>query len=373
LSRARIVSLFIALAALSAVLAACGGGSSNDPQAIVEEATLKGVESGKLDLALDVGVQGKKSGNVKINLSGPFQSEAEAELPELDLSFAANGKLGGEKVDREGSLTLLGNKAFVGYEGTEYEVDSTTFGIVKSTLDEQGGKGKSGEATACREAASKLDLNDFVENLKSAGSADVGGTETTKVSGDLNTPAAVEALSELLKEPTCSEQLSSTGGPLPSTAELEEAESTFKNSVKSAHVDLYVGDDHIVRRIVAKATVEPKGSDKGSAKRVDLDLDMTLTGVNEEQSISAPASSKPLSDLFLRLGINPIELLGQLQGGGGIAGLGGLLEKLNQAGSHERSQEGPAAGGGGGQQSYYECLGEAHSATDIQNCTGLLQ
>jgi len=367
------LSVFVALVALSAALAACGGSSSDDPQTVVEEATLKGIESGKLNLAVDVNVQGKKGGEVDVSLSGPFQSEDEAEYPELDLAFSSKGSLGGKDLNREGGFTLLGNKAYVAYEGTEYEVDSTTFNFVKSMLKQQGG-GKSSEIAACQEAASELELSDFVENLKSDGSAEVGGTSTTKVSGDLDATSAVEAFSTLIEDPKCSEQLSAAG-PLPSAAELDKAKSTVKDSLKSAHVDLYVGDDHIVRRITAQATIEPPKSSKSGAKRVELDLDLSLTGVNEEQTIAAPSSAKPLSDLFLKLGINPIELLGAFQNAGS-EGLGGLLEGLSEAGggaSSGGSGGGGGNSGGGGQQSYYECLGEAHTPVDIQNCTGLLQ
>jgi hypothetical protein len=369
------LSVFVALVALSAAFAACGGGGSDDPQTVVEEATLKGIESGKLNLAVGVNVQGEKGGKVDVNLSGPFQSESEAEYPELDLAFSAKGSLGGKDLNREGGLTLLGNKAYVAYEGTEYEVDSTTFNFVKSMLKQQAGKqGKSGEIAACQEAASELELSDFVENLKNAGSAEVGGTSTTKVSGDLDATSAIEAVSTLIENPKCGEQLSAAG-PLPSAAELDKAKSTVGESLKSAHVDLYVGDDHIVRRITAQATIEPPKSSKAGAKRVELNLDLTLTGVNEEQTISAPSSAKPLSDLFLKLGINPIELLGTFQNSGS-QGLGGLLEGLSEAGGSGSGGGGSAGGGGssgGGQQSYYECLGEAHTPVDIQNCTGLLQ
>ena len=368
------LSVFLALVAMSAALAACGGGSSDDPRTVVEEATLKGVESGKLNLAVDVNVQGKKGGKVDVALSGPFQSESEAEYPELDLALSSKGSLGGKDLNREGGITLLGNKAYVAYEGTEYEVDSTTFNFVKSMLKQQSGEqGKSSEIAACQEAAGELELADFVENLKSDGSADVGGTSTTKVSGDLDATAAVEAVSTLIEDPKCSEQLSAAG-PLPSAAELDKAKSTVKDSLKSAHVDLYVGDDHIVRRIVAQATIEPPKSSKSGAKKVELDLDLTLTGVNEEQTISAPSNSKPLSDLFLKLGINPIELLGAFQNGGS-EGLGGLLEGLTEAGGSSGGGSSSGGGGnsGGGQQSYYECLGEAHTPVDIQNCTGQLQ
>jgi hypothetical protein len=363
LTRTRIVALFVALVTLSAALGACGGGGS-DPQSIVEEATLKGIESGDLDLSLEVGVEGKKPGKVDVSLSGPFQSENEAELPQLDLAFTVKGNLGGKDLDREGGLTLLGNEAYVGYEGTEYEVDSTTFSFVKSLIKKQSGQDGSNEISACQDAVAELEVADFIDNLKDEGSAQVGGTDTDKVSGDLNATGALEALSDLVDDPACAEQLSAAA-PLPSSAELDKAKSTVEDSVKSAHVVLYVGDDHIIRRLVAQATIEPPKGSKASARKMEIDLDLTLTGVNEDQTISAPASTKPLSALFVKLGINPIELLGAFQSGGGAQSLGKLLEKFSGI---------PGAGSsGGGRQAYLECLGEAGTPVDMQDCTGLLQ
>jgi hypothetical protein len=373
LIRLRILALFAALIALASVLAACGGGGSDDPHDIVSEATLQGIESGQISMTLGLGVEGKKSGHLDVSLSGPFQSEEDAELPELDLTAKANGTLGGEKIDFEGGLTLLGgNRAFVEYEGVSYAVDSTTYNYVKSLAKRQGGGEQSSEVTACQEAAGELQVADFVENLKGGGSADVGGTTTTKVSGDLDAPGALDAFTELIEDPACGEQLEAAGA-LPSTAELDKAKSTVKDSVKAAHVDLYVGDDHIVRRISAQATIEPSNdSQSRGVKHVEIDFDLTLTGVNEDQTISAPQQSKPLSALFIKLGINPLELLGMLQGGGGAGGLGSLLEGIGSAGN-DSSGGGGSGNSGGGQQAYLNCLKEAATPVDIQNCTGLLQ
>jgi hypothetical protein len=373
LTRLRILALFAALIALSAALAACGGsGSSDDPQSVVDEATLQGIESGNVDLSLGIDIKGEKSGNVDVSLSGPFQTESEAEYPELDMSATAKGTVGGEKIDFDGAFTLLGNKAYVGFEGTEYEVDPTTFNFVKSTLKRKSGaNGKSSEASACQEAASKLKVGNFIDNLTDDGSADVGGTSTTKVSGDLNSPGAIDALIELSEDPACSEQLSATGA-VPSTAELDKAKSEVQGAVKSAHVDLYVGDDHIIRRVVAKATIEPpEGSASGGTKSVEVDLDLTLTGVNEDQTISAPQGAKPLSDLFLKLGVNPIELLSVLEGGSG--GIGGLLEGLSSAGGASGGGGSAEGGSESGQQAYLNCIKGAKTPVDLQNCTGLLQ
>jgi hypothetical protein len=370
LSRIRIFVLLATLAALATAFAACGGGSSDssseDPQKVIDSATLKGVESGTVDLKLGIKSEGDQGGDLKVSLSGPFQSGGKGNLPQFDLAATANGSVGGKPVDFEGDLTLLSDRAFVGFEGTEYEVDPTTFGFVKSGFEQaqqQGGQ-EAGDVTACQEAATGLEVGQFVDNLSSEGSADVEGTETTKVSGDLNSGGAIDALIKLTENPACSAQLEAAG-PLP-LGELESAKGEITDALKKAHVDLYVGDDHIIRKLVAELTVEPKSS----GEKVEIELELTLGGVNEEQEISAPGNAKPLEGLFRKLGVNPLELLEAGSGGG--AGIGSLLEGITSGGSSgggsssgESSAEAP---GSAAQQAYLECLQGAETPTDLQKC-----
>jgi len=333
MNRTRILALFASMLALAVGLAACGG--SSGPRAVVDEATLEGVESGDIDLSVGVDVKGGKGGHVDVKISGPFQSEEGAELPKLDLAASAKGTVEGKAVDFEGGLTLLGGiRAYVNYEGVEYKVDPVTFGFVRGMMEESE-SGEPNELTACQQAVAGLNLGDFVEDPTEEGTVDVGGTETTKISGNLDTAAAVEGLIELTEDPACGEQLDAAPGVLPSTARLEKAKSEVQGAVKKAHVDLYVGDDHIVRRLTAQATIEPREGVGKSAESVDLDVDMTLTGVNEPQAIAAPSQSQPLTNLFLKLGISPFELLEVLEGKGGLGrgGINGLLEAIGGAGS----------------------------------------
>jgi hypothetical protein len=379
LSRVRYFVLFAILVALATALSACGGSSSKsgeDPQKVINEATLKGIKSGNLDLSLGVKAQGKEGGNLDVSLSGPFQSSGEGseQLPELDITAKANGSFNGEDINFEGGLTLLSNRAFVNYKGTEYAVDPTTFSFVKSALEKaqkQGGaQGKSAGATACQEAVSGLKVGSFVDNLSNEGSADVGGATTTKISGDLNVSGAIDALLELTKNPACSAQLGAAG-PLPSEAELDKAKTQVESALKKAHVEVYVGNDNIVRKIAAELSIEPQNASSSGPKKVELNFELSIDGVNEGQTIEAPSGAKPLNDLFLKLGVNPIELLGVLQGqggAGGLSGAGGLGGLLNGIGGSGGSSSG---GGSGSAQAYLNCLKGAQTPVDIQKCAGL--
>jgi hypothetical protein len=368
LSRIRTLVLLATVAALALLLAACGGGgdsdsgSSEDPQQVIDQATLEGVESGNLDLAVKVNAEGEEGGNFDVSLSGPFQAGPKGALPETDLEISAHGEAEGEQVDFEGGVTLLSDRAYIGYEGEEYEVDPTTFGFVKSGFEqaqqESGGEGAEGKA--CQEAAAELEIGDFIDNLSNEGGVDVEGTATTEISGDLNVSGAIDQIIKLTENPACSSQLE-MAGPLP-LGELEKAKGELGKAVKDAHGAVYVGEeDNIVRKVETQATIEPE-----SGEKVEIEFELTLGEVNEEQTISPPANAKPLEQLFNQLGFNPLELL---QGGSG--GLEGLLEGI----------EGGSSGGEGAaevevpdleqSEAYLECLQEVKSASDLQKCANL--
>lgn len=382
MSRFRIFTLLATAVALAGAFAACGGSdsSSEDPQKVIESATLEGVKSGTIDLSLGVKAEGESGGNLDVSVSGPFQSRGPETLPELDMEISAKGDMDGEAVDFEGGVVLLSDRAFIGYNGSEYEVDPTTFGFAKSAfeqgLSEAGAEGESESAdvTACQEALAGIDLTTVIDNLESDGSADVDGTSTTKVSGDLNPEGAVDALIALTEDPACSSQLEAAG-PLP-LDELEAARGEVSTAVKDAHVEVYVGDDNIIRKAVAEITIEPKDA---NGEKAEVDFELTLGGVNESQKISAPENAKPLEGLFNELNIDPTQLLEAGSGGG----LGGLLEGIGG------DSEGGGAEGGEAEspeleidpedlpdaeasQEYLECLQDAETTKDLQACTSLL-
>lgn len=373
MTRFRTVLLLSALLALATGLAACGGGDSEaDAQEVVESATLEGIESGEFDLMVEIGSSGEQSGDLKLDVSGPFRAGGDGELPQLAVEVSAKGELEGENVDFEGGLTLLSDRAFVNFEGTEYEVDPTTFGFVKSGLEQaQQSPESSADVTACQDAATGLDLA-LIEDPQNEGSADVDGQETTKISGELDLAAAIDAVIALTEDPACGAQLESAG-PLP-LDQLDEAKQEVTKAVKKAQVELYVGEDGIVRRLVADLVVAP--GDDGGEVRVAVDL--TLSNVNGEPEISEPSGAQPLEDLFKQLGVNPLELL---EGSGGITGaLEGLIEPDSSGGNGGGgsggggSSDGSSSGGGvdlGDQQAYLECLQEVETASDLQDCASL--
>ncbi len=122
-----------------------------------KDATFKGIENADLNLKIGVDVSGDEAGKVDVKVSGPFQSGGANQLPELDMSAEANGSVGGKDVDFDAGIVLVPNKAYVSYEGEDYEVDPTTFSFAQAAIEDAQRKGgaESGTkgATKCQEEA----------------------------------------------------------------------------------------------------------------------------------------------------------------------------------------------------------------------------
>ena len=158
MSRLRIFLLFAALAALATVFAACGSSAAEAPtrtrRRCSKDSTFEGIENADLDLRSKVDVSGDEGGNVDVSLSGPFQSEGKPapgtghEAPKRAARSAARTSTS------KAAWCWSRNKAYVNYEGDDYEVDPTTFSFVESAIEEaqqkSGAESGTEGSTACQ-------------------------------------------------------------------------------------------------------------------------------------------------------------------------------------------------------------------------------
>src|SRR6202008_2191167 len=110
------------LAALLALaLVGCGGGASDeasestDVNQLLEE-TFSGdkqIDSGKIDLAIALEAQGgTEPGSIRVDLSGPFQSEGEGKLPKVQLERSFEGGV----QSFTAGVTSTGDQGFVNFQ-----------------------------------------------------------------------------------------------------------------------------------------------------------------------------------------------------------------------------------------------------------------
>ena len=366
MTRFRMLFAFSILAVLATGLVACGsGGGSESPQDVINQTFGSGhdkLTSADVNLSLKADVTGSGGGTLDATLSGPFESQGTTKVPKLDLNLKFDAKAAsGKSTSFDGGLISTGDSAFVNYKGTDYEVDQTLFDQYKQQLAKQGSQaGQSQQSPgALLKQLGISSPQDLLTNLKDEGDSDVEGASTQHISGDLDVGKVVDSLKSALSNAST---LGSLGGldtsKLPSASQLDK----IKNSVKSAHFDLYSGkDDHILRRLTISIAVQQ------GANKLDLNFDITLGKVNESQTITAPSGAQPFSSLLQQLGIGPSSLgaLGAL--GGSVPG-SGILGK----GTPSTPPSGVPSGTNAAQaQKYLNCVTKANSAADLQSCSAL--
>ena len=136
------------------------------------------------------------------------------------------------------------------------------------------------------------------------------------------------------------QQLPSSTGTLPSTDQLKQVE----DAVKTAHIDVYTGeDDHLLRKLAITLDIAPPAGTASGISDVSIDFSITLNDVNQPQTITAPQNAKPLSDLTGQLG--GLGILGGLSGGSSLGG-------TSSSGS---SGSVPSTGSSAAGQQYIQC------------------
>jgi hypothetical protein len=354
-SRIRSLALLSVLAALAVGLVACGGDDGGGGAQDVVDETFSGdhesVTSGRFEVKLEVAAP---DGDFNAVVGGPFQSEGDG-FPEFDIEARLSGG-GADGTDFTGALISTGDRGVVTYKGTDYEIDPTIFGFFTSYFESLQRESEEGEDGGGFTDQLGFDPKSWLINLEDEGEAEVDGTATDHVSGEVDLDRVTADLRALADR--VDSQLGPLGGiggsRVPDDSELGE----LSRLARSATFDLYSGsDDHIVRRFDLSFELEPSSAG-GEPETVDLEI--TLSEVNEPQTIEAPTGTRPFNDLLERIGI--ADDLRQLGGGLGLPGGGG----------------GGGSGGSGGGASpdsfddYTRCLQGATSPADIDRCNSLL-
>jgi hypothetical protein len=364
LTRFKLLAFAIAGLIATGLLAAGCGGGGEDPEDVLT-ATFSGdhqVNSGTLDMTVSGSVEGSTGGNIDASVSGPFQAE-EGQFPQFDLTASVTGEGAGQSVDFQGGLTSTGDKLYVTYQDTPYEVPDDVFKQVQQNYQaNSAGTTDSGSfQERCQQAADQggfdaslceTDPLSLVTNLDNEGDEDVEGTETVHVSGDIN----VKEIGNLATEAIAA---SPSGQFLPSD-QLDQLSQQFEDAIDEASFDVYSGkDDDILRRLDLSLSVTAPESAAlvVPVSGASADLSISLGAVNEPQTVEAPSGAKPFKDLLDQVGGSNLPL--DALGGGGIPDLGG----------------GSSGGGtgGGSSDAYLNCVQSANTPSEIANCANETQ
>jgi hypothetical protein len=309
-------------------LVACGGGGGDDttvevpasPSGKAEVANFSGVNSGEIELALEIDRYKKKPEEINMRILGNFLKVGEEPLPQLDLAIESNGDLAGKNVEFLSGPLLRAEKWIVNFDGKVYEPDQATFKELKSKFEEaQEEDGAAGNAMACVEAGEGLDITDFVQHVSFEGKGEtLDGKKVETIGADLDASAAIDALIEVTEEsPGCKAQLEAVG--LPAKAELEELEKELKGNLTAARLTLSIDKNGLVRYFKVLANVELPRNEE-----LEVELVMRLSRVNEVTELPNTHGYSPYASLLKQFGLDD-EDVKQADAGEVYVGILGVL------------------------------------------------
>jgi hypothetical protein len=212
------------------------------------------VKSGRVQATVNASGHGN---DFKLDASGSFQLGGPTDMPKLDVKLTTDA--GGKDTDI--GFVSTGDKGYVIQDGTAYALPAEVWSqAVEARASQQQGAQRQAQVTA---AALGIDPAKWVRDVKDEGTEEVDGVQTRHVSATIAPTVAMRDLARI------------GGAPgLPAGA---------ASAVKDATLDAWVGvDDRIVRRVTANLDV--------SGTKVAVDV--TLSDVNEPQTIAAPADVK---------------------------------------------------------------------------------
>ncbi len=351
----RTQALLLALAAavsLAFVLPGCGGGDSKEAKQILRRGFATSIPSANISIDFTGKLDGipQLTRPVRVHLAGPYRNNGQKTIPSLSWDVSISG--GGQAFST--GLISTGNRAFVNFQGTAYEVSPSSV----ADLNRRWSQRRSGTTTF---AGLGLHPLDWVRNASKEGDSDIAGVTTTHVSASLDVGKMLADLNHLS---------GAAGSALGRTTKLSARDiDEVKKVVKNPSFDVYVGkSDGRIRRIATNLdfSVPPRSqSQLRGLKGGNLSFSVELAAVGQPQTIPTPRKARPISQLRE-------QLLGAVGGGLG-GGLGGGTGGLGGG-----SSGGGSTGGGTSSpklQRYSQCLEKAKPSDTaaLQRCANLVK
>jgi hypothetical protein len=200
-----------------------------------------------------------------LEASGVFEDRGPREMPVADIEVNVDAE--SANLDLEGGFGTTGDKAW-------FTRGDSAFAVPQDAWDKVVEARESGAGAAQQDSLQlNLEPGGWLRKVSSEDGGEIDGIETTQLSADVDAAAAIAQIAQAMSD---AGQLDAS--PLPDAAQR------LGGLLSDAELEVWVGKDDIIRRL----TFELSG--KGDANRpVDMDLRFELSGVNEPQSVSAPA------------------------------------------------------------------------------------
>jgi hypothetical protein len=297
-----------------ALLAGCGDDDTESVTELLDKAFQTSIGSADVTLDIEIELDGidELQDPIEIALTGPYESGPEGRIPSVDWEITVRA----QNQSFNASLTSTGDRAFVGFQGTEYEVSPETVEALNRQL-----------AASAKNEDERDDLSDFgvnardwVVDAEEEGDEEVAGTETTHVSGKLDVTRVLEDLNAVVEEAA---KLGGQIGQQAPPALTDEQKDQIEEVVDDPAFDAYVGnDDDRLHRLSADLDFEvPEDARErvGGLEGGRISFSIEFANIGSAQPIEAPEDARPISELTQQLQGLLGGALGAPQAGGGGA------------------------------------------------------
>jgi hypothetical protein len=342
----------VAVASSSVGLAACGGtgdsssagnaASSSDAQTLLVSTFKPSEDGSKIKSgAIEITLSGKMTGATAFDGSASakiaIDEGKDGELPDFKADVAVDAKQkSGQNFKLNAGGTYTGGRFYVSYDGENYDVGEEISRRAVTSMKQAVKQSGSGDQ---QQLIGKLGLNPetWLIDPKVEGDEQIGGVDTYKISGSVDIKKLVP---DVLQAARKAQSLTGTNAATRKVPTITDAQlSEVAKQMKQVDVTMWTGkDDKILRQLKVDLKLnDAKGNDALSGS-----LQLTLTGVNEPQKISAPSDTKPITELMPKLG-----------------GLFTAASGLTGAASSGSGSMGSSAGSTAVSEAYVQCVNAA--------------
>jgi hypothetical protein len=323
-------------------MAGCGeGDDSKDVAELLDKAFKSSIGSADVKLEVQVELEGIEEIDdpIELNLSGPYKSGGDDQIPSVDFEITVSA----QNQSFNAALTSTGDRAFISFQGTAYEVSQATVEALNRQLAENSKNGDDNRSLG----DFGVQARDWIVNAEQEGDEEVAGVETDHVSGELDVTRVLDDLNTVVQE------ASKLGGGIAQSAPpqlTDEQKAQVEEVVDDPRFDAYVGkEDGKLHRLSADLEFEvPEDSRErvGGLEGGKIAFSIEFSDIGGNQQVVAPENPRPIEELVTQLR----GLLGGALGGGQVPGTGdgGGSGGLDGGGSEQTDPE--------KQEAYEECV-----------------
>jgi hypothetical protein len=298
---------------VGSLLAGCGGDDSDSVTDLLDKAFESEIGSADVKLDVEIGLDGvdELQDPIEFSLAGPYESGPEGKIPSVDWEITVRA----QNQSFNAGITSTGDRAFVSFQGTEYEVAQETVAALNRQLaasqNREGGQDLSDFGVTAR---------DWVVDAEEEGDEDVAGVETTHVSGKLDVAKVLEDLNTVVQEAAKLGQVGQQAPP----ALTDEQKDQIEEVVDDPGFDAYVGkDDDKLHRLSADIEFDvPEDARErvGGLEGGRVSFSIEFANIGSPQPVEPPEDARPIAELTQQLqGLLGGALGAPQTGGGGAA------------------------------------------------------